>query len=220
MAFPEVGMMGSSSIVGGTIPIAVGSALAFAMRGEDRVAVAFFGDGAVDEGIFSESLNFASLRKLPVIFVCENNLYAVHSHVSKRQPADNIYRRGEPFLVPGVRLDGNDVIAVYGAAKQAVVGARRGEGPTLLECRTYRWREHVGPNYDYELGYRTREELEEWMRRCPIVIFEQVLSRAGILTEEGKAAIAQRIGQEVAEAVSFAKSGPFPREEEMLQHLY
>src|SRR3990172_2240360 len=149
-------------MVGGSLPLAVGSALSFALRGTDQVAAVFFGDGAVEEGIFHESLNFASLRKLPVLFVCENNFYAVQSHVSARQPGDNVYQHAEAHLMPGIRIDGNDVVAVHVAAREAVTRARAGAGPTLLECLTYRLREHVGPNRDHDLGYRPREEVEDW----------------------------------------------------------
>ncbi|MDP2932326.1 MAG: thiamine pyrophosphate-dependent dehydrogenase E1 component subunit alpha, partial [Chloroflexota bacterium] len=131
----SVGMMGTSAIVGASIPLAVGAALAFSMKGNDRVAVAFFGDAGVEQGVFHESLNFAALRRLPVLFACENNQYATQTHIAKRQALDNIYQRGEIYGIPGERVDGNDVLAVYQAAQRAVERGRRGEGPTLLECR-------------------------------------------------------------------------------------
>src|SRR3972149_4398476 len=138
LADDSVGMVGTSAIVGASIPLAVGAALAFQMQGTDRVAVAFLGDAGTEQGIFHESLNFAALRKLPVIFFCENNFYATHSPFSNRQALDNIHRRGEIYGIPGERLDGNDVLAVYRASLAAVGRARAGQGPTLVEGRTYR----------------------------------------------------------------------------------
>jgi len=217
---PAVGMMGASAIVAGTIPLAVGSALAFQMQGTDRVAVAFFGDGAVEQGAFHESLNFAALRKLPVLFVCENNFYATHSPLSARQPGDNIYQRAAGYLVPGVRVDGNNVLEVYFAAQKAVNRAREGQGPTLIECRTYRWREHVGPNFDFALGYRTKEELDAWRRRCPIKRYEVALRKYKVLSNTELDEIGSQVDDEVAEAIAFAKVSPSPGEVELAEHVY
>lgn len=207
---PDLGIMGASAIVGGTIPMAVGSALAAQMQGLDRVAVAFFGDGAVEEGVFHESLNFAALRKLPVLFACENNFYATHSHQSARQPADNIHERAAGYCMPGVRVDGTDVWAVYEAAHAAVERARSGGGPTLLEIRAYRWKEHVGPNFDYSLGYRTKEELDGWMDRCPIRLFRQRLLDAGLCGERELDQLGSALDREVQEAVQFGKDSAAP----------
>ena len=220
LSAPEVGMLGASSIVGGSTPIALGSALAFKMRGKDRVAVSFFGDGAVEEGVFHESLNFAALHKLAVLFVCENNLYATHSHISARQAQDNIYQRASIYGIPGFRIDGNDVLAVYECARQGVDRARQGEGPSLIECRTYRWREHVGPNYDYDLGYRSRQEVETWMHHCPAQTYETALLDAGILTREQLGAVGNRLEEEIDRAASFARASPFPQAEELFLNLY
>jgi TPP-dependent pyruvate/acetoin dehydrogenase alpha subunit len=217
---PEAGIMGASAIVGGSLPIAVGSALAARMQGRPRVAVAFFGDGAVEEGVFHESLNFAALRKLPVVFVCENNFYATHSHQSARQPADNIHERAAGYAMPGVRADGTDASAVYVAAREAVQRARRGDGPTLLEIRLYRWKEHVGPNYDYAMGYRTREELDAWMERCPVRLFESRVVEGGVLGRADLQRIADEIDREIAEAVAFGRESPEPGLVEMLEDVY
>ena len=217
---PAVNMMGSSSIVGGSLPLAVGSALSFALRGTDQVAAVFFGDGAVEEGIFHESLNFASLRKLPVLFVCENNFYAVQSHVSARQPGDNVYQHAEAHLMPGIRIDGNDVVAVHVAAREAVTRARAGAGPTLLECRTYRLREHVGPNRDHDLGYRPREEVEDWERRCPIRSHADALRHSGVLSGPEMAEIDERLEDEICFAAAVAKESPYPQDEEVVSHVY
>ena len=162
------GVMGSSSILAATVPHAVGAALAFQMKGEDRVAVAPAGDAAVEEGVFHESLNWAALKKLPVVFVCENNLYSTTTPLGERQPSVDIYKRAAAYGMPGVRCDGNDVVDVYTKALEAVNRARRGEGPSFIEIMTYRWRGHVGPYYDWDAGYRTQKEVEEWMKHCPI----------------------------------------------------
>jgi pyruvate dehydrogenase E1 component alpha subunit len=145
VADAAVGLPGSSAIVAGTIPLAVGAALAFVTRGEDRVAVAFFGDGATNEGVFYECLNFAALRRLPVLFVCENNLYSTHLPIDECLADTDIARKASVFGLPGEKVDGNDVFAVAAAARTAVERARTGGGPALLECMTYRWRGHVGP---------------------------------------------------------------------------
>lgn len=211
----EQGFMGASAIVGGTIPMGAGLAWAFQLKGLDRVAVAFFGDGATEEGVFHESLSFAALRKLPVIFVCENNFYATHSHVSVRRPVDNIFRQGEVYGIRGERVDGTDVVAVYQAAERAVQQCRRGEGPVLLEIKAYRWKEHVGPNFDHALGYRTKEELDQWMDKCPIKLHEERLTRSGLATAAELQAIRSGIAEEIEKAVAFAKASPFPSAEEL-----
>ncbi len=182
LASPDMGLPGSSAIVAGTIPIAVGAALALSLKKSDGVAVAFFGDGAVGEGTFYESLNLASLKKLPVIFVCENNLYSTHMPVAACLAATEIYRKAEAFCLPGTRVDGNNVIEVYQAAREAIAAARRGEGPALIECLTYRWRGHVGPNYDLDKGLRKQEELDYWMKRDPVKMLEASLLEQKIIS--------------------------------------
>ncbi len=150
IASPEMGLPGSSAIVSGTISLAVGSALAFSMQNKKAISVAFFGDGAVDEGVFYESLNLASLYKLPVIFVCENNLCATHLPISACLADTDIFKKAKVFNMPGIKVDGNNVLEVYKAAKEAIENARCGNGPALIECMTYRWRGHVGPNDDLD----------------------------------------------------------------------
>jgi len=210
IASPEIGLPGSSAIVAGTIPLSLGAALAFSLQKRDAVSVAFFGDGAASEGVLYESLNFASLKKLPVIFVCENNLYSTHMPVSACLSDTNIYQKAEVFNMPGVRVDGNDVVEVYRAAKRATEGARCGKGPTLMECMTYRWRGHVGPDYDLDKGLRSKEDLEYWMSRCPIKMLEEFLSEQGVLSESEKANIHRTIEEEIEQAVTFARESPYP----------
>ena len=217
---PEVNFMGCSALVGGGMPMAAGAALAAAMQHTKQVSVSFIGDGVVEEGVFHETLNFASLRKLPVIFICENNFYAVHVHQSARQPGDNIYERAACYLMPGMRIDGNDVIEVYRTAKEAIHRARAGDGPTLIECRTYRWFEHVGPNFDWDLGYRTKEEGEEWMAKCPLKRFRKLLQENGLLSDIEHNKLTAQIDEEVEEAFQFAKNSPFPDVNELELDVY
>ena len=200
----------ATPIVAATISIAVGAAWAAARRQDGSIAVTFFGDGAVEEGRFYESLNLASLYQLPVVFICENNLYASHVRLEARQRNPDIYRRAENFALPGVQVDGNDVCAVYLAAQVGVARARNGGGPTLIECLTYRWRGHVGPNYDLDQGIREPEELAAWQARCPIGRLGKALLDESILAEADLAAIRLEVDQEIENAWALAKSGPLP----------
>ena len=220
LASPNVGLPGSSAIVAGTIPLAVGAALAFSMHKSDRVSVAFFGDGAVGEGTFHESLNFASLRKLPVIFVCENNLYSTHMFISACLADNRIYKKAEVFNMPGFRVDGNNVVEVLKTARRAIVDARSGKGPTLIECMTYRWRGHVGPNLDIDKGIRSKKELDNWMNRCPIGALERLLLKHGIVSESEKKQTQRDVEEEVEEALVFAKESPYPDELKMLGDVF
>ena len=210
LASPETGMLGASAIVAGTVPMAVGAALASTLRSTDDVAVAFFGDAAVEQGVMHESLAFAALRALPVLFVCENNLYATLTPLSQRQVSADIWPRAGAHGLASVGVDGNDVVAVYEAATAAVARARRGEGPTFIEAKTYRWREHVGPNFDTDMGPRTQAELDGWIARDPIASLARTLEARRILTADARASIDAVLEAEVADAVSFAKASPFP----------
>ena len=207
---PEVGMLGASAIVGGSVPLAVGTALAAKMAGTDEVAVAFFGDAAMEQGVTHESLALAALRRLPVLFVCENNLYATNTPLRTRQAGSDLAERAAGHWLPGVSVNGSDVIAVYRAARAAVERARRGDGPTLIEVKTYRFREHVGPNYDIDLGYRTQAELDRWMAREPVGALARRLERVGVLPASRRAELDAQVEAEIADAVAFAKSSPFP----------
>lgn len=196
---PSVGFYGSSAIVAGSIPLAVGVALAFKLRKEDKVAVTFFGDGATNEGVFYESLNFAALKKLPVIFICENNFYATHLSIEESLADTDIHKKGEALGVYSVQIDGNDVRKVYAETQKAVLRAKNGEGPTLIECLTFRWRGHVGPNDDINKGLRSQEELDYWKKKCPIKIIENYKLRLR------KNFLKLQINSEIKEAVKFAK---------------
>ena len=220
LAAPESGLPGSSAIVAGTIPLAVGAALAFSLQKKDNVSVAFFGDGATNEGTFYESLNIASLKKLSVIFICENNLYSTHMPVSACLADTNIYKKGEVFNMPGIRIDGNDVVEVYQTARASVGNARLGKGPALLECMTYRWRGHVGPNFDIDKGLRSREELEQWMGKCPIKRVEALFSRDDLLSSDAIREIYTQIEREVEEAVAFARNSPHPDASELMNNVF
>jgi TPP-dependent pyruvate/acetoin dehydrogenase alpha subunit len=199
------GVMGSSSILGGTIPHAVGSALAFQIKEVENVAIAPCGDAAIEEGVFHESMNWASLKKLPVVFVCENNLYSSQSSLGVRQPPIEIYKRAVSYGIPGVRVDGNDVFKVYEAVLEAVSRARIGGGPALIEAMTYRWREHVGPNYDYDLGYRSKQELEEWLEKCPVKRVSDVVSK------RDEKLLIEGFSKEIDDAIDYARQSPFPK---------
>jgi pyruvate dehydrogenase E1 component alpha subunit len=208
------GFLGSAPIVAATIPIAVGAAFGTVMRGESWVTVVFFGEAATEEGVFHESLNFAALKQLPVVFVCENNLYSVYSPLSVRQPANrDIMRLTAGHAVESHRGDGNDVGEVCRLARRAVQKARDGEGPSFLEFQTYRWREHCGPNYDNDLGYRTEIEFLEWKARCPIARLKEQLFSNGLLTQEEHCRMVSSLNAEIDKAVRFAEESPVPDEE-------
>lgn len=214
LTWPETGVMGSSALVGGTIPLATGSALAFQREGGSRIAVAYFGDGGSEEGVFFESMNFAQIKKLPLLFVCENNGYATYSPQHQRQANESIALRANAFGLASERVDGYDVQAVWQACETAVDRARRGEGPTLLEFLTCRWRDHVGPGDDFAVGYRSESEVLAWKERCPIIQLGSQLS------EEEKQHFETQIKADIARAFQFAKESPFPEKELLFEHLY
>ncbi len=217
---PEVGLFGTPPIVAASIPIAAGAALSFQLKKEKRVAVVFFGDGAANEGVFYETLNFASLKKLPVIFVCENNFYSTHMPISKCLADTNIAQKAEGFNMPGIQIDGNNVVKVYQTAKEAIERARKGKGPTLIECMTYRWRGHVGPYDDLDKGLRSKKELDSWKAKCPIKRLEEVLIKEGILSGLEKEKISQSIEKEMAESINFVKESPYPEKEELFKDVF
>ena len=217
----DVGFLGAVPIVGSTIPMAVGAAWGARMRGEARVVVTFFGEAATEEGVFHEAINFAALKRLPVIFVCENNLYSVYSPLSVRQPeGTEVAEVAAGHGVEFAQGDGNDIVEVYTMAERAITRARQGGGPAFLEFKTYRWREHCGPFYDNDIGYRTPAEFEEWKRRCPVERFEAKLCADGLLLEEERDAVRRSVAAEIDEAVAFARSSPFPDPSEMASFTY
>ncbi len=216
----DVGILGTVPMVAATIPIAVGAALSASMKDSGQVSVAFFGDGATEEGVFHESLNIASLYKLPVIFVCENNLYSSHLSLSARRAVGELHLHADPYGIPGIRVDGNDVIEVHKVASQAVARARAGSGPTLLECMTYRWRGHVGPRLDLDRGIRSEAELRTWMDRCPIKGLGIHLTQYGLATEDELETIQQEVRNEVEESVEYAYRSPYPEGHEVTKHVF
>lgn len=215
---PEIGMMGTSGIVGPCILQAAGAGYAFKLFQNGRVAVAFFGDGASNNGAFHEGLNMAGIWKLPVLFVCENNQFATEVPASYSAANPDIGARARAYNIPGVTVDGNDVRAVFAAAAKAVTRARAGEGPTLIECRTYRTRAHAEGMGDFT--YRTREEVEAWKARCPILTYRQRLLAEGLATETELVAVEQRWQETVAEAFRLASADPMPAATTATRHVY
>jgi TPP-dependent pyruvate/acetoin dehydrogenase alpha subunit len=211
----EARVMGASAVVGTTIPQAVGFAYALKLQRKDSVVASFFGDGAVDEGVFHESLNFAALKGLPIIFVCENNRYAIHTHQSKRQKLDNICDRARAHGLPAEQIPNNDVQRIYERISQSVGQLRAGSlGPFFFECLTYRLKEHVGPNDDFQLGYRTREEAEAWVKSDPI---EQLRAR---LDAAERRRIEMEVEDEIKDAFAFAEQSPWPEAAELYTDVY
>ena len=216
----ERGMLGTSAIVGGGIPMGVGSALASSIKKDQKVTVVFLGDGASEEGVFYESLNFAALRDLPVVFICENNGYATNSPQRARNATCDISGTASAYKIPGKCIDGNDVEAVYAAAKEAIELARRGGGPSLIEAVTYRWKGHVGPEADHLKGCRPEDELTEWMEKCPVKRFDEKLISDGISDKAGLIELGAVIADEIEEAVNFARAAPYPDTKELLTEVY
>lgn len=217
----SVNVIASTPIVGGSLPVAAGVAFASQLRGDDRVTAVFFGEGATEEGVWAETINFAALKQLPLLFVCENNLYSVYSPMSVRQP--NQRDRAALAAAHGIAVttgDGNDVEQVYRTASAAVERIRSGGGPVFLEFSTYRWREHCGPGYDNNIGYRTEDEFQGWRERCPLVRYEQQLRADGVIDEPTLAALTTKIAAEVDDAFAFARSSPYPGSEQLAAHLY
>jgi TPP-dependent pyruvate/acetoin dehydrogenase alpha subunit len=205
-----VGFMGATPIVGGTVPLAVGSAWAASLQGTHDVSVSFLGDGCFEEGVVHESLNFAALHRLPIIFICENNDFSVYTRRNERQPNRSIYRIAEAHGMPAVAADGNDVEAVTSLARSAVDHARSGKGPQFLEFDAYRWREHCGPDFDDHLKYRSVKEIEAGMNNCPIDRHKKILMQRGSLDELGCIGIETQIHEEVSAAFEFALGSSKP----------
>ena len=215
----SAGLMGSSSIVGGGIPIATGLGLAIQMKRQDLVSVVFLGDGAVDEGCLYESVNFAILKHLPVVYVYENNHFSVCSDVSSRHYGDVIFHHCPREHLFSQKIDGNSVLEIYEAARQAVERARFGQGPAFIECDTYRMRGHAGAG-DSPDGYRSKEEVLRWEARCPVRMFRDRLVKEG-LTDEGRLSeMDKRIDEEIEKAFLFAQQSELPQAQDLHRYLY
>lgn len=215
---PEVGMMGTSGIVGPCILQATGAAYAFKLKGLDNVGVAFFGDGASNNGAFHEGINMAGAWDLPAIFVCENNLYATEIAYKSVTRNPEVATKAASFGIPGIAVDGNDVLAVYQAAEEAVARARAGHGPTLIECKTYRTRAHAEGMRD--AGYRTSEEIESWKKRDPVAMFRQKLLEDEEAGEQELVAIETDVQNTVTSAAQFAQQSPYPEPASALTHVF
>ncbi len=214
-------ILGTTPIVGGIIPVAAGVAFASLMKNQKKLTVVFLGDAAAEEGVFYETLNFSALKKLPILFVCENNFYSVYSPLSVRQPKkrDNV-ALANALGVASIRGQGNNVLDVYRCAEKAVRYIRKGSGPYYLEFETYRWREHCGTNYDNDLGYRDKGEFERWRDLCPLKLFERKLLDQRVINKGKIADLKLKIQREIGEAVKFAKESPFPSAEQAISEVY
>lgn len=215
----SVGIIGESAIVGGGIPLATGAGLSSLVRGTDQVSLCFFGDGACNEGAFSESVNMASLWKLPVIFFCENNLYAITTPIGKSHGQTSIAKRADAYGIPGLAVDGQDVIAVFEATSNAVGRARSGKGPTLIEAKTYRFEEH-NEGLHVPIPYRNQGEIEYYQsNRDPLVLYKTNLLERGVLEKE-LSIIEGKVSDEVSEAITFAQESPYPDPSSIYDYMY
>src|ERR671925_2229167 len=213
----ELGIFGNTSMLGANLPVAAGIALTYKMEKVDNVVIAYFGEGASNVGDFHEALNFAGVQRLPVIFVCENNQYAYSVPVEKSMAIDDVADRAESYGFDGVAINGNDVLAVYQATQGALARARSGDGPTLIECKTYRWHGHSEHDKAF---YRTNEELAMWKSRDPIPTFTTYLKGLHVLTDDKLAEVVDRVTKTIDEAVEFAMNAPDPSPEEAVTDLY
>jgi pyruvate dehydrogenase E1 component alpha subunit len=213
----SVGMLGATAVVGAGIPIATGAGLSIKLRETDQVVACFFGDGASNQGTFHEGINMAAVWKLPVLYVCENNLYAMGTRQTQVMAIRDVAKRAEAYGIPGITVDGNDALAVYKAAQAAVERARSGEGPTLIECKTYRQKGHS--RWD-PAAYRPREEVEDWLMRDPIRRMKKHLLDAKCLSEGEAARIEKETEDAVEGAVEFAVASPYPKPEQALEDVY
>jgi pyruvate dehydrogenase E1 component alpha subunit len=213
----NIGMLGATAVVGAGIPIAAGAGLSIRLRGTKQVVACFFGEGASNQGTFHEGLNIAAIWRLPVVFICENNLYAMGTRQSLVMTIKDVADRAVAYGIPGVTVDGNDVLAVYAAASEAVNRARQGEGPTLIECKTYRQKGHS--RFD-PAAYRPKNEVEEWLKKDPISRFKARLIEMSALTEKEDEKLRREAAATVEEAVKFAMESPFPEPEEALKDVY
>jgi len=217
IADPDKGILGANGIVGGGLPIATGAGLSVKLRNSNQVVACFFGDGASNQGTFHESINMASLWKLPVVYVCENNQYGEFTPQKRHQAITDISQRATAYGIPGVTVDGMDVVAVYEATQEAIKRARAGNGPTLIEAKNYRFHGHF--EGDPQL-YRDKAEVQKWMERDPIPSFEKQLLESKVLTEEDLRKIQEAVQREIDEAVKFAENSPYPADKEAVEDIY
>ncbi len=220
---PENGVLGIVPIVSGTISLAMGAALASKIRKDKCVTVSFFGDGATGEGVLYESLNFASLKKLPIIFACENNLYSTHLPINEIRTNQNIFRIAEPFDMQSYRVDGNNVLEVYDTAVKAIEQCREGRGPVFIEFLTYRFRGHVGPDDNIQGSHtdiRPKAEVEEWLKKDPLLVFEKHLRDNNIMADEDFRALKESVEMEVKAANEFAVNSANPNKEEVCRYVF
>jgi pyruvate dehydrogenase E1 component alpha subunit len=217
IAYPELGILGANGIVGAGLPIATGAAMSAKLQNNGRVALCFFGDGASNQGTFHEAINIASAFNLPVIFVCENNLYGVGTRQTKVRKVEDIAIRAQAYDIPGVIVDGNDVEEVYNVVSQAVDRARAKKGPTLIECKTYRWHTHFEGEPD---TYRPREEVKEWIVKDPIQNYRERLLQSGVIDTKILNDIEKEVIAEINRAVEFAKNSPMPDTITAIEEVY
>jgi TPP-dependent pyruvate/acetoin dehydrogenase alpha subunit len=217
----SVGFMGSTAIVGNSIPIGAGLGLALKLEKSKNISCIFIGDGAVEEGVFAETVNFCAQKQLPVLFICENNLYSVYSSLSVRQPKDRkIFQMVEAMGIRSFQGDGNNVFEVYKTTVDNIKNIKNGDGPRFIEFSTYRWREHCGPNYDNQIGYRSEEEFLNWKKKDPILLAENKLIKENILTSDLIKATNQLAIDEVEDAFKFAEDSPFPDKKDIYKYIY
>ena len=211
----------SVPIVGSTIPIATGVAWGFKMKNENNIVAVFLGDGATEEGVFFESLDFASLKSIPILFVCENNFYSVYSNLEVRQSKSrDLSGLAESHGILSFKGSGNDIDMVYDLSYKAIKHIKKNNAPAFLEFDTFRWLEHCGPNWDDDLGYRKSDELKNWMNKCPVKTFERKMLKKGTLSDKDISEYKATINSEIEEAFLFAKASPFPKIEKLNQHIY
>jgi TPP-dependent pyruvate/acetoin dehydrogenase alpha subunit len=213
----SIGLLAGTGLIGSGIPISTGAALAMKLRRKDSVALHFFGDGASNRGDFHEALNMAGVMKLPIVYVCDNNCYAMTVPTACAMAIEDISIRAQGYGFPGVTVDGNDVLAVYEVTRAAIARARKGEGPTLIECKTYRW---MGHSINDPAVYRSPEEVEAWKQKCPIKRFEEYLRKRGLLDDSKVKEVYRGVNDEIDEAIRFAEGSPLPLPEDTLLGVY
>ena len=212
----DMGILAGSLIIGSQYPIAAGAGLAMKVKKTDQVCLCYFGDGASNRGDFHEGLNLAAILKLPVIFICNNNLFAIEMPVSRAMLVKDISLRAQAYGMPGKTVDGNDVVEVHQAVQEAIERARRGEGPSLVECKTYRLRAHCERYQET----RSKKELDFWWERCPIKKFKSALLDKKLLDKQGAQKIEEEVREEIDQAVKFAEESPYPKPEEIFEDVY